>query len=462
MVIEIHPIQSFCRAFGRAFGNAAKTFFPVLIAATVLASCETIDEWIDGPPQKPLDGDRVAVLAHNRTLSADQDVAGKQILLPAPSPNSSWPQAGGYANHAMHHVEVRDSLGKAWSADIGSGSDDEERLNASPIVAGGMVFTMDAETRVSAFDEKSGRRIWEAELEPDDDDDGHIGGGLAYDDGRVFATTGFAEVIALDAKSGAVLWRKNLNAPMRAAPAARGGRVFAVTMNNELSTLNAKTGETIWRHRGLPEIASVLGSASPAVDKGVVVIPYTSGELFALKIENGRVLWQDSLITARRTDVVSSLSGIRGRPIIDRGRVIAISNAGLLVAIDLRTGRRVWDREVAGIESPWVAGDYIFLLTTESEIVCISRADGRIHWVRGLPRFEDPEDQEDPITWTGPLLTSDRLVVAGSNGEALAVSPYSGRVLGVEEMPDGVTVAPVVAGGSVYFLADDAELVAYR
>ena len=98
----------------------------------------------------------------------------------------------------------------------------------------------------------------------------------------------------------------------------------------------------------------------------------------------------------------------------------------------------------------------------ESEIVCISRADGRIHWVRGLPRFEDPEDQEDPITWTGPLLTSDRLVVAGSNGEALAVSPYSGRVLGVEEMPDGVTVAPVVAGGSVYFLADDAELVAYR
>ena len=59
-------------------------------------------------------------------------------------------------------------------------------------------------------------------------------------------------------------------------------------------------------------------------------------------------------------------------------------------------------------------------------------------------------------------MASDRLIVAGSNGEALAISPYDGRLLGIVEMPDSVAVPPIVANGSVIFLADDADLVVYR
>ena len=436
----------------------------VLVLAS-LTGCtkvgETFDRWRGKGPQPPLPGERISVLANDRSLSADDDLAGKQIVLPQPTPNVSWPQAGGYASHAMHHIKVRDALVQAWSADIGDGADDEERLNGTPVVSGGVVYAMDTQSMVSAYKAADGNRLWRTELAPSNDE-GHIGGGLAFDDGRLFAATGFAEAVAMDAKTGKVIWRKNLSAPMRSAPTVRGGRLFVVTMNNQLFALNAKTGDTLWQHRGLPEIASVLGGASPAVDQGVVVVPYTSGELIALKVENGRVLWQDSLTAARRTDVLSNLAGIRGRPVIDRGLVIAISNGGVMAAIDIRTGQRVWSREIAGIESPWVAGDYIFVLTTESELVAIARKDGRIHWVRGLPRFEDPEDKEDPIVWTGPILASDRLIVAGSNEEALAISPYSGRLLGIQKMPDRVTVAPVVADGSVYFLADDDKLVAYR
>ena len=47
-----------------------------------------------------------------------------------------------------------------------------------------------------------------------------------------------------------------------------------------------------------------------------------------------------------------------------------------------------------------------------------------------LPRWENPEKQKDPITWFGPVLAGDRLVVAGTNSEALAVSPYTGEILG--------------------------------
>ncbi|MBT3360752.1 MAG: PQQ-binding-like beta-propeller repeat protein [Rhodospirillales bacterium] len=427
--------------------------------ALVSAACDTLFPDAQDPP---LPGERLSVMVHSRTLAADPELADAEILLPPPSINPDWPQAGGYANHAMHHIEVGDSLNEAWSEDVGESADDEERLVASPIAAGGMVFTIDADTAVSALGGESGNKLWSVELTPDEEDDGHISGGLAFENGQVFVSTGFAQVIALNAKTGEVNWRRSVEAPMRAAPTVRGGRVFVITLDNKLYALNAQTGETLWTYSAATEVASLLGGASPAVDEGIVVAPFTSGELIALRVESGRVLWTESLAAVRRTDVVSTLSHIRGRPIIDRGRVYAVSHSGQMAAIDLRSGRRVWDKEIGGLENPWVAGDYLFLLTNDAELLCLSRKSGRVFWVQSLPRFEDEEDREDPIVWTGPILASDRLIVAGSHGESYAISPYDGRFLGKMDMPDGVSVPPIVAGGIVYVLTDNASLVALR
>ncbi len=430
-----------------------------------LSGCESLTEpgAIFGDPIKPpLPGERISVLKHHRSLNPDPEFAEMEILLPAPSPNTDWPQAGGYANHAMHHVEINDNINRAWSADAGSGASDEVRLVGSPIVAGGRVFAMDSQSNVSAFDAKTGKRVWRTSLTPNDEDDDHISGGLAFEAGKVYITTGFAQVISLDAKDGKILWRKMLAGPMRSAPTARGGRVFAITVDSRLYALNGTTGEELWTYSGIAEVASLLGGASPAVDSGVVVAPFSSGELVALKAENGRVLWTDSLATTRRTDVVSTLAHIRGRPIIDRGRVFAISHGGMMVSIDLRSGRRIWGKEIGGLSNPWVAGNYIFLLTNDAEVAAVSRESGSIHWVTGLPQFEDPDTKDHPIVWNGPLLASDRLLVASSIGEVYAVSPYDGRVMGKVDMPSGISVPPIIANRSVYFLANNATLVAYR
>lgn len=427
--------------------------------ALLVAGCDTWFGESDGPP---LPGKRLSVLTHASTVEPDPDLAQAEILLPPPTPNPDWPQAGGYANHAMQHIEVGDSLHEVWRADVGVASDEEERIVASPIAASGRVFAMDAENHVSAFDAKTGAKQWEADLTPEDEDEGEFSGGIAYGNGRVYAATGFAEVLALDAASGKVIWRHNVEAPMRAAPTFRGGRVFVITVENKLYALNAENGDVLWFYAGSEEIASLLGAASPAVDEGIVVAPFSSGELAALTVESGRVLWTDSLASVRRTDVVSTLSQIRGRPIIDRGRVYAISHGNLMAAIDLRSGQRIWDKEIGGLESPWIAGDYLFVLTNDWDLICVARNTGRIFWVHSLPRFEDEQDRTGPIVWTGPILASDRLIVAGSQGEALAISPYDGRLLGSQELPDGVSVAPIVADGTVYVETAAAELVALR
>ncbi len=79
-----------------------------------------------------------------------------------------------------------------------------------------------------------------------------------------------------------------------------------------------------------------------------------------------------------------------------------------------------------------------------------------------LPRYLDEDSTDDPITWTGPILASDRLIVTGSHGEVISVSPYSGAFIGAMKFDAGVTVAPVIADETLLFLTDYATLVALR
>ena len=132
------------------------------------------------------------------------------------------------------------------------------------------------------------------------------------------------------------------------------------------------------------------------------------------------------------------------------------------MAIDVRTGSRVWEQDIAGLNTPWVAGEFIFVVTVDGDVVCLARRNGRVRWVHSLPRFEDEDSRDEPVFWNGPLLLSDRLIVLGSNGDALAISPYTGRLLGSLKMPFGVRVGPIAANGTLYVLTDDGDLIALR
>ncbi|MGB1089078.1 MAG: PQQ-binding-like beta-propeller repeat protein, partial [Alphaproteobacteria bacterium] len=126
------------------------------------------------------------------------------------------------------------------------------------------------------------------------------------------------------------------------------------------------------------------------------------------------------------------------------------------------TGERVWTRSIASTQTPWVAGDYLFVVTVEAKMVCLNRADGRVRWVAELAQYEDPEDQEDPIVWSGPALGSNRLIAVSSHGKAVSVSPYTGEIKGQVDIREGSFIPPVIARRTLIILNDEGEMIAYR
>jgi outer membrane protein assembly factor BamB len=136
---------------------------------------------------------------------------------------------------------------------------------------------------------------------------------------------------------------------------------------------------------------------------------------------------------------------------------------GLTIAADLLTGRRVWERRVASGNSPWIAGDWLFMISTDQDIGAINTNDARVAWVATLPHWENPEKKKDAITWFGPVLAGGRLLVLGTNKQMVSINPLTGETLGIQELSDvPAPFPPVIVDGTVLVVTDDGKLTAWR
>jgi len=435
----------------------------VLAGSLLLAACDLGDLW-GYDDVAPLPGERIAVMDLEGGLQPDQRLRDLDVRLPAPWVNDEWPQVGGYPSHAMHHLALGESISEVWRANIGAGAGSGRRVFAQPVVGDGRLFAMDARSVVSAFDAGTGQRLWQVSLAPDGESAGAVGGGLGYWNGALYATTAYGLVYRLSPSDGSEVWVRDLGLPVRPPPTIFDGLVYAVTNDNTVYALDVVNGNEVWNHAGIAEAALLLNAAAPAVAGSMVVVPFSSGEVYALRTQNGVVAWGDTLIRTGRISPVGDINDITGEPVIDRGIIFAISHSGRMVAIDQRTGARLWETNFGGLSMPWVAGDFLFLVTLDAEVVALTREQGRIRWVHQLERYVRPDRAQNRgvVVWYGPVLAGDRLILVSSERQAVSLSPYTGELMGVVNLPGPAAVAPIVAEEMLYILTDSGNIVAYR
>jgi len=399
--------------------------------------------------EKPLPGERVSVLSSG--AAGVTEVESKEpVVLPGATQNASWSQPGGAADNAPGHLAFSGGAKTVWSGDAGSGSDSDGRVIALPIVHGGKVFTLDREGQVTAFS-LSGSRLWRADLTPENEDSElGFGGGMAADGNQIFVATGFGTLVSLNISNGNPNWTQKLGVPIRMSPTAANGKVFVINTESELYALSAATGEELWRGRGLPESASILSNVSPAVSGNTLVVSYPSGEVVALDANNGEPKWTDSVTGGVRGSSLTTI-GDAARPVISNGVVYAGSRTGRIVATKLNTGERVWSREIRAAQTPWVAGDNLFVVDTNSRLYALSRDAGKVRWVTTLPTAR---------AWSGPTLAGGRLWLASNEGLLVSVDAKSGQIGAKRDLDDAVYISPVVANGRMFVLTDEARLIA--
>jgi len=430
-------------------------------AAFAASGCSILHR--GGKAKTPVLGERIPVLAAEGDVEVDPETAAIPMTLPDATANTEWTQSGGNASKSVGQVALGTALGVAFHEQAGRGSSLTARLASEPVVGGGRVFTIDTLGVVRAFDAQSGARAWETATPSDRGNEASLyGGGVAFDNGVIYATNGLGYVTALDARNGGITWKVRPGGPLRGAPSVSNGAVYVMSQDNQIYSLKEADGSTNWSQAASLEIAGVFGTASPAIGQGTVVSGFSSGELNAYRYENGRMVWQDALQRTSIRTSVSSLSDIDADPVIDRGQVIAIGQGGRMVGMELITGQRMWELNLAGIATPSVAGDWVFVVTSDAKLMAIARNNGKVRWITQLPEFRNVKSKNGPINYAGPILAGGRLIVTGTNGAITFVNPDNGVIEGSTSVKTSISLPPVVANNTLYVLDDDGRLHAFR
>ncbi len=387
------------------------------------------------------------------------------IALPAAQANADWAQRGGNGQHASGHGVLSGAPQRVFSVGVGSGNSRGNRVAASPVVADGRVFVMDAGSQVSAVSTQ-GSLQWSTDLTAAFDRGGQVsGGGLAAANGRVYVATGYGEVVALDAASGAVVWRQRLESPATGAPLIEGDTVYVGGRDGGAFAIDAGTGRVRWTTLGVPSGSGMIGGSAPAVAGELVLFPQASGEITAARRDTGERVWVAGLAGQRVGRAYAQAVGdITGDPVVVGDTVFAGTAAGRTAALNAETGLTLWNVAEGALNPALVVGGSVFVVNDENRLVRLDAGSGEVIWAVDMPYWttEKIRKRKGIVAQFGPVLAGGRLVVVGSDGQLRLFDPTDGALVGGAEVPGGAVSSVALAGGMLYVMGGNGQLHAFR
>jgi len=442
-----------------------KTSLLISLAALVVAGCSEREQILPGERlnvRDVLSGDA----AGDAGLVEPAGPEARAFSAPASVTNTDWAQSPVSPHVRVTNAAIGGNLSPLFSTSIGAGDGRKTRLNVDPIVAGGRIFTMDANHQVRATS-LSGESLWSTTLVPQRDaaPQGQ-GGGLAFGDGKLFVSSGFGKLTALDPANGGRLWEQDLNNTATGAPSYRDGLVYVISGDRTGWAIESGDGRVRWQVDGTEDLNNIAGAPAPAVNDKYVVFAFGSGAIQGAFRQGGLRVWNADL-TGRRTGVtIAAIDDVTGDPVISGETVFAGNHSGRVVALSVYTGEREWTARYGALGPMWPAGDSVFFVSDTNELVRLDATTGQEIWTRELPGYEPKRNpnkrRSEAFANHGPIMAGGRLMVASSDGKIRAFDPENGRVVQEIAVPGGATTRPVVANGTLYVVSRKGTLHAYR
>ena len=412
----------------------------ICLALLLLSSCTTKKDKVEGNFVDVFEGE-------NRNVIADKSSVHYQIKLPQSARNSSWNSSGFSLRNVPQNIKVSMSSNKPSTYKVFGNYDSDIKSLATVVVVNDVLYTIDNESTVYAYNVSNpDKLLWKTHLATSKDS--FIGGGLYCASGLLAATFGDKDLVLLNAKSGRVKWRYALSNISRSAPVIIGDVVLVSTIDNRLYAFNINNGYLKWVHSN-PDTSSLTGAnlSAAEVKDNVVVVPYSSAQMVALDLGDGKPLWGvDFSILTKNGGINSEIT-----PMIKNNVVYVTSPDGNLYALDLLTGKLAWHSTNAGGKYLWVSGNMVYTVNNDAQMIASSASGGSIKWVHN---FED-----NSAVYSSPVMINDSLYVASSNGKLTIVDARNGKTLSSIETHEELYSPPVVVGNDLYLLGQHGKLI---
>lgn len=335
-----------------------------------------------------------------------------------------------------------------WKKSIGVGAD-EHTLKLVPAIGPGKILAADREGLVQARELSTGDLSWEAETEF------HFSGGPGLGAGTVILGTSDAEVVALNFENGQLLWKAGVSSEVLSVPVIANGVVVVRTTDGSVVALDEKTGGKLWNYEQSVPALSVRGTGSLLISGDNVIGGYDNGKLIALRLTDGKLIWETSIVLPTGRSEVERLVDLDVDPIETDGVIYIASYQGGIAAVSAGDGDVMWRNESisssSGMASDW---RYLYLTDSKSDVWQLEQRTGASLW-----KQKDLHQRK----LTAPATYESNVVVGDLEGYVHWLSASDGRQLARVQVTDSpIDAKPLVVDNTVYVYAKDGTLAALK
>lgn len=335
-----------------------------------------------------------------------------------------------------------------WKEQVGDGAD-EQSLKLVPAIINGKVIAADRNGLVQARDMATGALRWETEAEVS------FSGGPGIGNGTVILGSNNAEVLALNSEDGQILWKTNVSSEVLSVPVVAKNIIIVRTTDGGVFALDEKNGHKLWSYESSIPALSVRGSSSPIITEENVIGGYDNGKLMALRLSDGKFVWETSVAIPKGRSEVERLVDLDVDPIMASGNIYIASYRGGVAAITETDGEGVWRNEDVsthtGISNDW---RYLYISDSLSDVWQLDQRNGSSLW-----KQKDLHQRK----LTSPATYGNYVVVGDYEGYVHWLSNSDGRQLGRVQITDSpIDAKPVVVNDTIYVYAKDGTLAALK
>jgi len=347
----------------------------------------------------------------------------------------------------LKKFDAQITLRSLWSHDTGVGTD-EQLVKLVPTVFGERVYTVDRKGRVSAYLLENGKLVWRKKT------DALVSAGPGVDEGLVLVGTSNANVLALKADTGELLWTAPVSSEVLSVPRVYEGVVIVQTVDGNLTGLDADTGKRIWVHDRTVPVLSLRGTSTPLVEGGVVLAGFANGKMVALDVRSGRQLWEVAISVPSGRSELQRMVDLDADAVVRDDVLYVTSFQGQLAAVSLENGRLLWNREMSAYAGIAVDLQQVYVSDEFSNVWALDRRTGASLW-------KNSDLQRRYLT--GPVVVGGYVAVGDFQGYLHLLSRIDGAIVGRTRVERaGILAPPVALGDRLLVLGAGGKLVMYQ
>lgn len=369
------------------------------------------------------------------------------LLLQGCSWIESWGDDEPNAPAPLVEFETSLKVKKVWSVNVGDGMG-KQGLSMAPRYSSGTIVTADYKGKLVSVDADTGQKNWELKTEQP------FSGGPGLDDRQIYMGTIDGRVIAYDRDSGTELWNAQVSSEVLTPPASADGIVVVRCIDGRVFGLDEINGRRIWIYDHSVPLLTLRGNANLLVRAGVVFVGYDDGSVVSLKLEDGSLVWNQTVVSPEGRTELQRLADVGTQMVIVASDLIVSSYKKRVVSLAADSGRLLWFKEISSATGVQVDRTNLAISEANGDLWMLDRRNGSTLWKIDLLTNRD---------LTRPAFYGNFVVVGDKEGYMHWIDTSIGSFVARQRAgKKGFVAAPLTVGTTLYVLTHGGELIAYR